>query len=127
MSEETESNESNEVNESPAVEASSVEAAPVAEAPKADVGIENLLEIYAAAEQALALVGRVLEDGRVSAKDFMHVAEEFKNFDVYVDAFKDADEALAEAKNLSEQEMIVLAVQSFRLAKAVASAFKKKK
>ena len=88
---------------------------------KVKLDIKNVLEVLDASERAVALVGNVMKDGHLNWQGAaVAVIAEAKNLDVYVDAYKDADQIMAELKDLDETELLQIILKIYKLGKTVA-------
>jgi len=107
------------MNEEPEVE--------VSEVTPEKVTIKESLEIIKGLDLLADTAVAVLADGAVNGSDLMIVVEKFKSLNVLVEAFEDSDKALAELKDLDQEELIQLGLAGYSLVKKVALAVKSKR
>lgn len=73
-----------------------------------ELGIKELSEIIEGLGEIAGFAGAVLQDGKVGADDIVHLVELGSKFEKLADAVKDADQAIDEAKNLKQDEVLAL-------------------
>ena len=81
-------------------------------------GIINILEVADASKLTLVAGKKVFKDGKVDGADFAHVVDLVKEYDVFAAAVADIGEVVPEAKDLDEQELVVLGAKLLEVIRA---------
>ena len=87
-------------------------------------GIKELLEIFKSLEELSSFAGSVLKDGKVGADDLTHLVTLAVKFDTIQKGFVGIDEAVKEAKDLDQAEVIQLIGAGYQVVKAFEEAKK---
>lgn len=87
-------------------------------------GIKETTEILEGLKVLATFAGNVAKDGKVGPADLVYLVDLGSHFPALADAGKDADEALAEIKDLDEAEVLSIVTQVYGVAKAFADAKK---
>lgn len=99
----------------------------VAEAPEPERGISESQDILKALGRVADLYGKLLSDGVVNFSDIVHVVDELKSVEVYVNAVKGAGDVDDELKDLDESELIALGLSAIKIVKRFIDAAKSSK
>ena len=97
------------------------------EAPVAVVeskGIKELTEIMQGLKVLATFAGNVFKDRKVSPADLVYLVDLGTHFPALAAAGKDADEALAEIKDLDQIEVMQIVAEVYGIAKAFSDAKK---
>ena len=87
-------------------------------------GIAETTEILEGLRVLATFAGNVAKDGKVGPADLVYLVDLGSHFPAQAAAGKDADEALAELKDLDEAEVMSIVVQVYGVAKAFSEAKK---
>jgi len=91
----------------------------MSESVKEEIGIKELSELIDGLGELAGFAGAVMKDGKIGADDLVSLVAFGSNFEKISEAVKGAGEALNEAKNLEQDEVLILigkiynAVQKF--------------
>lgn len=78
-------------------------------------GIKELKELLNALEIVAGVAGSVMKDGKVGVDDLSHLVALGVQFQALADGFSDLDEAIAEAKDLDQMEVIELIKEVYEI------------
>lgn len=93
--------------------------APV-QSPPAKLGLKETNEILDALELISQTVVKSLADGKIGVDDLVNLADLARNLDVLMAGVRNADDAVAELKDLDETELLTLVVRVFGIVKGIA-------
>lgn len=86
--------------------------------------IKETKEILEGLKLVGVAVGKTLADGKVDFSDAANVVELVKQSDALLAAVKGADDAIAELKDLSQEEVLELGAAAYGVVKAILDARK---
>ena len=89
-----------------------------------DKGIKELKELFKALELIAQVSGAIAKDGKIGVDDLQHLVGFGLSFQSLIDGFSGIDEALAEAKNLDQAEVLELIGAAYAVVKAFENAKK---
>lgn len=81
-------------------------------------GIVEIKELFASLKELSSFAGLVMKDGKVGADDLTHLVGLAVKFDVIAKGFGGLDEAIKEAKDLDQLEVIELIKAAYDVVKA---------
>jgi len=88
------------------------------------IGITEIEQALTALGTLATAASKIMQDGKINAKDLGAVIELAKKSDELLEGFKGLDKALEEAKNIDQEEAIQIVVKVISIVKAVKAASK---
>lgn len=90
-------------------------------------GIKEITEIIDALELTVDTAAKALEDGELGLSDITHALDLVKQYEKFIEAVRDAGEVIDEAKDISEDEAIVLGMRVYAMLKKIGKLVKQAK